>query len=88
MIIIDNKFELGQEIFNITKKNNVWVVREKPLKILCIYYKHKFHGETDVLYNIHPYGKAREENMFSDYDTALEECKKRNKEEKERRNKL
>lgn len=88
MIIINNKFELGQEIFNITKKNNIWVVREKPLKIRCIYYKHKLHGESDVLYNIDPYGKAREENMFSDYNTALEECKKRNKEEKEKRNKL
>lgn len=88
MIIINNKFELGQEIFNITKKNNIWVVREKPLKIRCIYYKHKLLGESDVLYNVGPYGKAREENMFSDYNTALEECKKRNKEEKEKRNKL
>ena len=87
MIHINNKFELGQEVFNITKKNGVWVVREKSLKIVCIYYKHKLHGESDVLYNIDPYGKAREDNLFTDYKSALEECKKRNNEEKEKRSK-
>lgn len=85
MITIDNKFELGQEVFSITKNNKVWVVREEPQQIVCIYYKHKLRGESDVLYNIHPYGKAREENLFIDYGSALKECKKRNKEEKEKR---
>lgn len=85
MITIDNKFELGQEVFSITTKKSKWVVREETQKILCIYYKHKLHGESDVLYNVHPYGKAREENLFTDYSSALKECKKRNKEEQEKR---
>ena len=85
MITIDNKFELGQDVFSITRNNKIWVVREKPQQIVCIYYKHKLHGESDVLYNIHPYGKAREKNLFSDYTSALKECEKLNKEEKEKR---
>lgn len=84
MITINNKFELGQDVFNITKKGGVWIVRDMPLKILCIYYKHKLHGEDDVLYNIAPYGKAREETLFLCFRDALEACKKRNKEEKEK----
>lgn len=40
-----------------------------------------------MLYNIDPYGKAREDNLFTDYKSALEECKKRNNEEKEKRSK-
>ena len=82
MININNKFELGQAVFSITKKQNKWVIREKPLEIVCIYYKHKLRGESDLLYNITPYGKAREENLFVDYKSALEECKKRNQLEK------
>jgi len=78
MIGIDNKFELGQKVFSIFKKYNKWIPREKSLEVVCIYYKHKLYGEPDLLYNMPPYGKVREENMFLDYKSALAECKKRN----------
>ena len=88
MIKIDNKFDLGQEVYYITKiqhpnKGRIWDVKSKtPLKILCIYFKSKIKGGTDLLYNIHPYGKAREENLFLDYESAKAECMRRNELEK------
>jgi hypothetical protein len=90
MIKINNKFEIGQEVYYIgkkcmqygKKKKFKWVVKsKKPVKILCIYYKHKLFGDPELLYNVEPYGKAREERLFVDYESARSECEKRNKEE-------
>ena len=90
MITINNKFDVGQGVYYIgrkcyqygKKKKFVWKVKNKePVKILCIRYKHKLIGDSELAYNIERYGKVREDYLFTDYESAYVECDKRNKEE-------
>lgn len=90
MIIINNKFNVGQLVYYIgrkcsqygKKKKFVWIVKSRePFKILCIYYKHKLIGDSELKYNIERYGKVRENHLFADYESASTECNKRNKAE-------
>lgn len=94
MVIIKNKFDVGQEVYYIgrkckqygKKKRFSWNVKSKePVKILCIFYKYKLFGEPELTYNIERYGKVREDYLFSDCESAKNECNKRNKIEKELR---
>lgn len=88
MISIDNKFDVGQVVYYIGKKCSqygkkkrfVWKVKSRePVKILCIYYKHKLFGDSELTYNIERYGKVRENQLFADYESAYDECNERNK---------
>ena len=88
MISINNKFDVGQEVYyigrrcyqNDKKKKFVWKVKSRePVKILCIYYKHKLFGDSELTYNIERYGKVKENYLFTDYESAYDECDKRNK---------
>ena len=90
MITICNKFDVGQAVYYIGRKCNqygkkkkfVWKVKcREPVKILCIYYKHKLFGDSELTYNIEGYGKVREDHLFTDYESAYVECGKRNKAE-------
>lgn len=92
MITINNEFDVGQKVYYIGRKCNqygknkkfVWKVKSKePVKILCIYYKHKLFGDSELTYNIERYGKVRENHLFTDYKSAYDECNKRNEMEKE-----
>ena len=66
----------------IIKKEFVWKVKSKePVKILCIFYKHKLYGNSELTYNIERYGKVREDHLFTDYKSAFVECDKCNKAE-------
>jgi len=87
MITVNNKFDVGQEVYYIgrkcyqygKKKKFVWKVKSRePIKILCIFYKHKLFGNSQLTYNIERYGKVREDHLFSDYESACDECNKRN----------
>lgn len=93
MIQINNKFNVGQEVYLIgmrcrthnNKKKFKWVVKtkkDKPSKILCMFYKHKLYGEDELLYHIENHDKVREERLFTDYEAALQECNRRNEEDK------
>ncbi len=88
MITICNKFDVGQEVYYIGKKCDqygkkkkfIWKVKSKePVKILCIYYKHKLFGDSELAYNVERYGKVREDHLFADYKSAYAECDKHNK---------
>lgn len=92
MIVIENKYDVGQEVYYIGRKCNqygkkkkfVWKVKSRePVKILCIFYKHKLFGDSELAYNIERYGKVREGYLFSNYESAYAECNKRNKMEEE-----
>ena len=92
MLSISNKFDVGQEVYYIgrkcyqngKKKKFVWNVKSKEhVKILCIYYKHKLFGVSELSYNIERYGKVRENRLFTDYESAYIECGKRNKVDEE-----
>lgn len=89
MIQINNKFDVGQKVYYIgrrcttngKKKKFRWLVKSKePVKILCIYYKYKLLGEPELRYYIENYGKAKENYLFTDYDSAKMECDRRNEE--------
>lgn len=91
LIQIDNKFDVGQEVYYIgrkcvqyhNKKKFHWIVKSKePIKILCINYKHKLFGENELRYTIENFGKVKESYLFADYENAKRECIKRNEEEK------
>ena len=92
MIQIDNNFNVGQEVHligqkcytNGKKKRFKWVVKsnkDKPLRILCIYYKHKLNGEPDLRYYVENHDKVKEDRIFTDYESAMQQCEKLNKEE-------
>jgi len=92
MITVNNKFDVGQTVYYIgrkcsqygKKKKFVWKVKSKePVKILCIYYKHKLFGDSELTYNIERYGKVRERYLFIDYESAYDKCNKLNKMEEE-----
>ena len=91
MIQIDNKFDVGQEVhlvgrkcyINGKKKRFKWVVKskkDKPLKVLCIFYMHKLDGEDELCYNIENHGKVKENRMFVDYESAQQQCDRWNEE--------
>ncbi len=86
MITINNKFDVGQMVYYIgrkcyqngKKKKYIWKVKsKKPVKILCIYYKHKLFGDSELTYNIERYGKVRENHLFTVCESAYDECNKR-----------
>lgn len=92
MIIVNNKFEVGQTVYYIgrkcsqygKKKKFVWTVKcKEPIKVLCIHYRHKLIGDPELTYNIERYGKVKEEHLFTDYESVYVECDKRNKLEEE-----
>ena len=94
MIIIENKYDVGQAVYYIgrkciqygKKKKFVLKVKSRePVKILCIHYKHKLIGDPELTYNIEKYGKVKENHLFTDYKTAYTECDERNKIEEELR---
>ena len=89
MIKIDNKFDVGQNVYYIgrkckqygKKKKFTWLVKSKePVKILCIFYKYKLFGEPELRYSIENFGKVKEEHLFADYKSAKEQCDKWNEE--------
>lgn len=92
MIRIDNKFDVGQEVHLIGrkcytssngKKRFRWVVKtkkDKPLKVLCIYYRHKLYGENELCYNIRNHDKVKTDRIFADYESAKQQCDKWNEE--------
>ena len=94
MIAINNKFDIGQEVYYIgrkcmkdcKKKKFKWLVKSKePVKILCIFYKYKLFGDPELAYSIEKYGKVGEDHLFSNYKAVQNECDKRNKTEEELR---
>jgi hypothetical protein len=95
VITVNNKFDVGQVVYYIgrkcipygKKKKLVWKVKSRePVKILCIHYKHKLLGDSELTYNIEKYGKVRENHLFTDYESAYGECNKRNKMEEVSKN--
>lgn len=91
MFQIDNKFDVGQEVHLVgrkcytkgKKKRFKWMVKskkDKPLKVLCIFYMRKLYGEDELCYNIENHGKVKENRMFTDYESAKQQCDKWNEE--------
>lgn len=101
MIQIDNKFDVGQEVYLIELRSRMygdkqkfkWVVKNKkskPVKIVSLFYKKKILDDEELsycveklLYHVENYeDDVPERHLFTDYETALQECNRRNEEEK------
>lgn len=92
MIQINNKFDVGQEVYLIElrcrihgdKEKFKWVVKNKknkPMKIISLSYKKKILGDEELLYHIENYEDVYESRLFTDYEAALQECNRRNEED-------
>lgn len=91
MIQFDNKFNIGQEVYKIGRvcssktgrKRFAWILKteiDKPVKILGVFCKRDKYGNDELSYNIEKYGMQKENQLFTDYELAKQQCDRWNEE--------